>query len=268
MVELTALFSLIVLSLLAVRVGTVALVKTGLTRDVAAFQAQSAFMGVGFTTAESESVVGNPVRRRIVRTLMLLGFGAITSTLGTLVVTFAQSGSDLPQGAKILILLSFVLVLALIVHVGPFDRLLDRIISGALERMTSLSTIYLHEVLNLDKGYRVASATVVEASWLADRSLRQLGLADEGVLVLNVQRGGTQVVIGTPSARTRLHPGDQVLLYGLEADLADLHHRPSGDAGDQLHAAAVARQRLRLVGERSEDEAAEAQANSGQAEDA
>lgn len=51
-----ALFALIDVSLLVVRIGTVALQKTGLTRGVAAFQAQSAFMGVGFTTSESEAV--------------------------------------------------------------------------------------------------------------------------------------------------------------------------------------------------------------------
>ncbi len=258
MVELIALFSLIVLSLLVVRVGTIALLKTGLPREVAAFQAQSAFMGVGFTTAESESVVGHGVRRRIVRVLMLLGFGAGTSTLGTLVITFASggAGSGPGVGTKILILVLFVLGLALLVHIPVFDRLLDRAITKALERTTHLDTVDLHELMNLDKGYSVATLPVNSDSWLADRTLRQLALANEGTLVLNVQRE-TGVVIATPAARTRLHVGDQILAYGVEDELAVLHHRPAGPAGDEAHDQAVARERLRMVGERTEDEAAE-----------
>lgn len=69
---------------------------------VAAFQSQSAFIGVGFTTLESEEIMDNPVRRRIIRALMVLGFGAITSTLGTVMVTFTRDGdSDIDQGRRL-----------------------------------------------------------------------------------------------------------------------------------------------------------------------
>ena len=256
MAELIALFALIVVSLLIVRVGTVALEKTGLSRDVAAFQAQSAFMGVGFTTSESEAVVGHPVRRRVVRTLMLLGFGAITSTLGTAVITFAQhSEGGLDNGNKILILLGFVVAVAVFVHVPAFDKLVDHTISKALESVAHIEEDDLHELLNLDKGYAVATIPVGEGSWLGEKNLRQLALADEGVLVLHIERA-SGVVIATPAARTRLHVGDELLMYGLEDDLAGLRERSAGPAGDQAHAEAVARTRVRMVGERSADEAA------------
>jgi hypothetical protein len=47
---------------------------------VAAFQAQSAFSGAGFTTQESETIVTHPLRRRIVRLLILLGSVGISSS--------------------------------------------------------------------------------------------------------------------------------------------------------------------------------------------
>ena len=257
MAELIALLAIVALSLLIVRVGTVVLEKTGLSREVAAFQAQSAFMGVGFTTRESESVVGHPVRRRIVRVLMLLGFGAITSTLGTLVVTFARSGEGgLHEGAKALILLLGILALALVVRVPQVDRMMDRLIAAALARMTSIELIDFHELLELDKGYTVATLTVQAGTWLDRRTLRELALADEGVLVLNIRRE-TGLVIGTPASRTRLHAGDRLLVYALEGALEDLTQRPAGAEGERLHAEAVTRQRLRLAGERREDLAAE-----------
>ena len=54
------------LSIVIIRVATSALVMTGMAHESARFQARSAFLGVGFTTAEAESVVSHPVRRRIV----------------------------------------------------------------------------------------------------------------------------------------------------------------------------------------------------------
>jgi hypothetical protein len=61
-----ALVSLLVtigLSLLVTRIASVALTMTGVSRDLAKFQARSAFTGVGFTTNEAEKVVARPVRR-------------------------------------------------------------------------------------------------------------------------------------------------------------------------------------------------------------
>ncbi len=256
MAELVALFTIIALSLLVVRVGTLALHKTGLAREVAGFQAQSAFMGVGFTTAESEAVVRHPVRRRIVRTLMMLGFGAITSTLGTLVVTFTQQTrpGGLDPMTKVLLLLGFVLLCVIAVNVSAFERLVDRMIAAALDRFPALDIDDLHELLNLDKGYRVATLPVEEGSWLEGHTLRQLGLAEEGILVLNIQRA-SGVVIASPASTTRLEAGDRILVYGLDANLARLRERPVGIAGKTAHAQAVAENRLRMAGERTEDEA-------------
>ena len=53
MVALVWLVIIAIASLLVVRLGTTALVLTGLERDTSEFQAYSAFFGVGFTTRES-----------------------------------------------------------------------------------------------------------------------------------------------------------------------------------------------------------------------
>ena len=99
-VPLISLFSIVLISYVIVRTGAVALVLTGLSRDAADFQAQSAFMGVGFTTAEAESVVGHPARRRIIRLLMLLGYVGLGTGLATIVTTFAAtSGGELASRA-------------------------------------------------------------------------------------------------------------------------------------------------------------------------
>ena len=60
---------ILAISLTTVRIGAIALELTGLSYEVAAFQAQSAFSGAGFTTSESENIVAHAVRRKIIRIL-------------------------------------------------------------------------------------------------------------------------------------------------------------------------------------------------------
>lgn len=92
MVGIVAVLVLVTLSLIVTRVGASALEATGVSRDLAHFQARSAFTGVGYTTDEAESVARHPVRRRIVLTLMLLGNAGIVSVVASLVLGFSDAG--------------------------------------------------------------------------------------------------------------------------------------------------------------------------------
>ena len=56
MIALVPLLVLAVVSLIITRVATMALAATGLSYDVARFQARSALSGVGYTTSESEMI--------------------------------------------------------------------------------------------------------------------------------------------------------------------------------------------------------------------
>ena len=86
MTSIIALLVITLVSLLVVRIGATALMMTGISWDTASFQSYSAFFGVGFTTREAEMVVNHPVRRRIIRDLILAGNIGLTSVLATLVV--------------------------------------------------------------------------------------------------------------------------------------------------------------------------------------
>ncbi len=259
MPELATLLLIITLSLLLMRVGTIALQKTGLSSEIAGFQAQSAFMGVGFTTSEAEKVVGHPVRRRILRVLMLLGFGAVTSTLGTLVVAFTSSGTEgLDPSLKTALLLSGVLALWACARIRPLQKLLDAVITKSLERLAHLEVIDFEEMLHLDKGYTVGTLTLEGHSWMAERTLTEMALAEEGLLIMNIERANG-VLIGTPSSNTRLHEGDRVMVYGRASDLARLRHREAGTVGDCDHDDSCRRQRLRLVEERAVDRIADSE---------
>lgn len=79
MIALLSFFVILLLSLSIVRIAAIMLQLTGLSADTARFQARSAFTGTGFTTRESEMIIGHPVRRRIIMGLMLIGnLGLVT----------------------------------------------------------------------------------------------------------------------------------------------------------------------------------------------
>ena len=63
----------VAISAFVVKIATVALKMTGLEEKKAHFQALSAFTGTGFTTHDSELVLENDIRRKIIIVLMVLG---------------------------------------------------------------------------------------------------------------------------------------------------------------------------------------------------
>ena len=259
MAELLILLIIVSLSLVIVRAGAIALEKTGLSRQSAMFQSPSAFMLVGFTTDESEHVVNHPVRRRIIRTLMLVGFGAATGTLGTFVVALAgPDEGDISRPLKLSMLAGGLVVIWIVYKLEPFERLLEAVLRKALESGTELHIVDFEEMLRVHKGYTIANLPIDDDGWMVARTLRELELAGEGVLVLSITRENG-VVLGTPASSTRLQIGDRILCYGLEEDLARLGIRSAGAAGDPAHELAKKRQRLRLVEERVEDQIAEAE---------
>ena len=100
MISIVSLFVVVVLSLMVTRVGAVALRLTGMSSDAARFQARSALTGAGFTTVESEQVLGHPVRRRIISLLMVLGNIGLVAASGTLSVSLVgiEEEAALPRG--------------------------------------------------------------------------------------------------------------------------------------------------------------------------
>jgi len=240
---MTAIISLLVvlaLSLLITRVATVALTLTGLSREAARFQARSAFSGVGFTTSESEQVVSHPVRRRIVLLLMLLGNAGVVSALASLVLSVISLERG-PLWPRLAALLGGVALLWWLAWSRWVDRWLSRLIRWALARWTTLDVRDYPALLNLSGGYKVAELQVKPGDWLAGKTLAEMRLRDEGVLVLGIQRAdGTY--IGAPRGWTEVRPGDTLILYGRAELLSELDRRCSGAEGDRAHAAAVAAQ--------------------------
>ncbi len=227
---------------------------TGLSRDVAAFQAQSAFSGTGFTTSESEYVVSHPIRRKIIRILIFLGSAGITSAIATLVLTFiGKSAEEVKQ--NFIILLSGLLILYFFVRSKWIDKMMRKVIRRLLNRFFPSLKIYdYNQLLGISRGYSIGQIKVRKSSWLANKTLRELQLDKEGVLVLGIYRkvGEKEVYLGAPSGDTKILPGDLVVLYGPEDVILNLSKRVKGIRGKIEHEEAVEKAKIRAMQEEME----------------
>lgn len=241
----------ITLSLIIVRIGAIALEMTGLSKDVASFQAQSAFSGTGFTTSESEYVVSHPARRKIIRILIFLGSAGITSVIATLVLTFLGRGREEATGYLIILILSLV-VLYVIFTSKRIERWMRRWIKRFLRRAFPALRVYDYtQLLGITHGYSISQIKVRRNSWLANRKLKELELDKEGIIVLGVYRKTKEgeVYLGAPKGDTLILPGDVLICYGPEEALLELSERVKGKEGDRAHEEAVKKAQLRALEE-------------------
>lgn len=210
-----ALLVIALVSLLAVRVGSTALMMTGISWDTASFQAYSAFFGVGFTTKEAELVVNHPVRRRIIRDLILAGNVGLTSALATLIVTLLQSSSGGDTMLMLGWLIGGLIAMLFISRLTWFQKVLDHIIRHTLERTGMVRALDYELLLRIQHGYVVSEIEVLPGSYLASRTLRESRPWDLGVVILAIKRD-SKTIPGIPSRDDLIHAGDVLTAYGKE----------------------------------------------------
>ncbi len=252
-VGIIALFVVLALSLVVVRLATVALTMTGLSAQAASFQARSAFTGTGFTTTEAEQVVDHPVRRQIISWLMLLQSARFFGILISLILMFAGAASDIDKLYRLGWLVAGAAVLLGFTHSRSFERHVDRLMANALDRWTDLDIQDYSRLLNLLGDYMVTEIQLNEGDWLAGKQIQDCRLRDEGVLILGITRDDGSYV-GVPRPETELYSGDRIVVYGRGEVLQQLDTREQGPVGDAAHEMAVARQTEEMTDQVQEEE--------------
>lgn len=233
MVAVVSLLVIVLVGLLITRVATAALVTTGLSSESARFQARSAFTGAGFTTSEAETVVSHPVRRRIVMTLMLLGNAGIATVAAGLLLSFGGVDRGSGLALRIGLLAGGLFVIFALSRSQWVDRRLRRLIGAILRRGTDLDVRDYAQILHVAGDYVVDEMMVESSDWMCGRTLGELKLRDEGIVVLGITRKGTYH--GTPEGETALQAADTLVLYGRRDALSELDRRSRGPLGDLAH---------------------------------
>ena len=237
-------------SMVITRVGSVALVLTGISQESAQFQARSAFYGVGFTSRESESVVNHPVRRQIIMLMMVLGNLGIVTMMASMMVSFTVTSNSGEWGKNLLILSGGLGALWALARSRYLSRALERLITKALRLWTDLDVRDYVALLHLAAGYAVLEMQVEPGDWLADMTLHELNLSREGILVLGIRRPN-KVFVGAPTGQSRVRVSDTLIIYGPLQRLKEIDCRRSGPAGCLAHAQAVDEQSRQLAAQHS-----------------
>jgi hypothetical protein len=250
MIPVISVLVVVTLSVVVIRVATVALIHTGMGREAARFQARSAFTGVGYTTSEAESIVTDPVRRRIASWLMLAGNLGIVAATSSLLLSFVDMRAEASSWVPLTVLAGGLIAALLLSSSAWVDRHLCRAISWALKRFTQLDARDYARLLHLREDYGVSDLNVQPGEWLAGRTLAEAGLAREGILVLGIEcPGGT--FIGAPAQDTEIRELDSLVLYGRTSRIAEIDRRRSDGEGERSHIEAVEEQKQIEHAERS-----------------
>ncbi len=217
---IVALLVTVVVSMMAVRVGAVALELTGLEHSVARFQALSAFTGTGFTTREAEEVVGHPQRRRIVSLLILVGNAGLAAMIASLVYSFAE-----PQAAALALLqvTAVLLLLYLLYQLLIWPRLsqrIDQAIMHQLQQRTQLTSAQIQELLQQSEGWGIARVEVPEGCRFAGQPLAETRPRDHGLLIVAIER--EEQLIPSPKGTDSVQVGDRLVVYAQLDQLPDL----------------------------------------------
>ncbi len=244
MVAVISFLAILFLSLTVVRTATVMLRLTGLSRDIAQFQARSAFTTTGFTVQESEAIMTHPVRRKIIQNLMLLGNIGFVSFISSLLLTFVPGNKSENILLRIGLIAGGSLAIFLLTRIPLFDKAVSWFVQRTIGKNTRLYRKDYDSLLFLAKDYEIVKMQARIGSWLCDRPLKDLRLSEEGVLVIGVRRSDGYF-IGSPRGDTVLYAGDEVILYGREELLIQIFERPLGTEGDEAHRENVERQRKR-----------------------
>jgi hypothetical protein len=241
-VGIIAFITVLVLSLLVTRIATVALSMTGLSHEVARFQARSAFTGTGFTTGEAEKVVTHPVRRRIIMWLMIVRSAGLVTIVISLILSLAGTAQDKDTIFSLLWLLGGILVVWAVAQNKTVEYYMEKLIQYALGHWTDLDTRDYVSLLRLSDKYGVMEVQVKEGDWLEGKSIKTCYLNEEGVTVLGIIRSDGSYV-GVPQAGTDIYAGDTLILYGRSDQLHELDNRAANVSGDESHDKAVDQQK-------------------------
>ena len=243
MLALASFLLIILISVTIIRVGAIALELTGLSAEIAAFQAQSAFTGTGFTTSEAEQIVMHPVRRNIVKVLMLFGSAGLTSSIATLIITFTGHHEEAETGYMVIGLIAGLVLIYFIFKSQIIYRGTKKIIVNILKKNPKLLLQDYQELLGLEKGFVISKITVENDSWLVNKRLIDLKLDREGSLILAIERKNKSFV-GAPSGHTQINEGDKVTVYGREKNCISLANRKI-EGGDADHGETLCRPKIR-----------------------
>ncbi|MEH7096008.1 hypothetical protein [Neobacillus vireti] len=193
---------------------------TGLKVEVSRFQVISLMTGTGFTTGESELILGHPIRRKLA--IFLILFGAFS--LAVIVSSISQFLSEGLQAKEIFGSAGAVILVFGVLKLKSVRRVLAAFFNREMKQNIELADLPVRDVFLKDKEDLLLHLSIYETSSLAHQTFQEALPNHEGLemVVLFIQRG--DIIIRTHLYQTKLHEGDQLLIYGAKEVILKVLH--------------------------------------------
>ncbi|MBB6674351.1 TrkA C-terminal domain-containing protein [Cohnella nanjingensis] len=210
--------------LFVIEIAVVLMWATGLEYPIARFQVVSLLTGTGFTTSESELILGHPVRRRVGIFLILFGAFSLAVVISCISTVLAPDFHLLPLSIGAGILFAILVVLRL----PATKRYLSERLTRAFQQTFELQELSIDEVLLCEEGDAFVDVPIGKRSRLAGQTLDQVCKELKDLNVLLIKRG--TVTIRDARMHTPLEAGDVLYIYGNEAEI---ERRFAGELADK-----------------------------------
>ena len=215
------LLTVILVSIIIVRIGGFALQLTGIEPDVARFQALSAFTGTGFTTRETERVVGHRTRRRIVTILIILGNAGLVTVIATSVASFTQVSGYTWFFIRLAIIIGGIFGLYRLVIRGKFGQwIVERVGRPLVNRILGEGPA-VEEILHTGKGWVVSLVAITGSSKNIGLSVADI-TAEGDIEILGIDRADTHLT--RPNRGEKIVEGDSLLVYADRKSMKRILH--------------------------------------------
>jgi hypothetical protein len=190
MIGILSFLLIILVTIVINQIAASLLEKTGVKRERATLEALSAWTTCGFTTAESEGMVSQPVRRHIIMSLMFFGHTGLAAAGATLILGFIkQDEAHNHLSVKLPLLLVGLTLLGIMKNSNWLSTLTTAVSPAILKYLNRKEhTDQIRELSPLPAGYILAEIFIQEenaacGTLLADLPfdryhLKLLGLID------------------------------------------------------------------------------------------
>ncbi|MBU8688916.1 TrkA C-terminal domain-containing protein [Priestia megaterium] len=203
-------FTIIYLVIIAtiIEINTILFAVTGIKRQVARFQVISLMTGTGFTTGESEVILGHPFRRKLGIFLILFGafsFAVVVSSLSSIL-------SNDVLTPKVLYIEAGLILLFLLLKMPFFQKNLSDKLKEKSEETFEIDELPVSQILLTDEADCLLEIKIDEKSSYISKSINECIHKDEDILVLFLMRG--ELRIRNKLNDCKIQAGDRLLVYG------------------------------------------------------
>jgi hypothetical protein len=183
---------------------------TNLKSEVSRFQVISLMTGTGFTTGESELILGHPVRRKLATFLIL--FGAFS--LAVIISSISTILSEDLRTKDILYASGVVLLVFVILKLKSVQTKLSKLFKQDMKQTIELGDLPIKDIFISEEQDQLLNLHIYKESSLFEKQINQVihDYDQLGLVVLFIQRG--ELKLRKNIYHTKIHEGDQILLFG------------------------------------------------------